>query len=111
MDIHHLMMNDSKFEFIVFSSWQQLVKSTITRLNVNNTQVELSDSFRYVGVHLKKNLNFRKRITDKCKFASFNLFQIRNIQKYLTKEPCTDIVFGLVVVHLDYEKGLFLDLP
>ena len=41
MNINRLKMNGSKTEFIVFSLQQPLMKSTITRLNVNHTQVEM----------------------------------------------------------------------
>ena len=111
MNINRLKMNESKTEFIVFGSRQQLMKSTITSLNVNNVQVEVSESIKYIGVYLDKNLNFKKHITAKCKVASFNLFRIRNIRKYLTQEACTALVLGLVVVHLDYANGLFAGLP
>ena len=67
----------------------QLIKSTVTSLTVNNTEVD---------VHLDKNLNFKKHITANCKVASFNHFRIRNIRKYL-------------MVHLEYAIGLFLGLP
>ena len=111
MNINCLKMNDSKTEFIMFISRQQLMKSTITRLNVNNTQVKVLDSIKYIGVHVNKNLNLKKRITAKCKVASFNLFCIRNILIYRAQEASTVMVLGLVVVHLDYANGLFVRLP
>ena len=46
MNINRLKMNESKTEFIVFGSRQQIMKSTITSLNVNNTQVEVSESIK-----------------------------------------------------------------
>ena len=96
----------------MFGSRQQLMKSTIiTRLNANNTQVLVSDCIKYIGVHLDKNLNFKKHLTAKCKVASLNLFRIRNIRKYLIHEVCTVMVLGLVVVHLEYANELFVGLP
>ena len=40
-----------------------------------------------------------------------NLFRIKNIRKYLTKDVCIMRMLGLVIVHLDYANGLYIGLP
>ena len=104
-------MNDSKIEFIVFGSRQQLAKLNISHLDVNNIQVDSSDCVKYLGVLLDANLNLKRHITQKCKVASFNLYRIRSIRKYLTQEACCSLILGTVIVHLDYANGLFAGLP
>ena len=111
MNINRLKMNDAKTEFIVFGSQQQLAKLHTTTLDVNNTLIESAASAKYLGVYLDKNLNLKQQITAKCKVASWNLYRIKNIRKYLTLEACTVLVLGLVVVHLDYANSLFVGLP
>lgn len=111
MNVNRLKMNDSKTEFVVFGSQQQLAKMQTTTLNVNNTLIESAASVKYLGVYLDQNMNLKQQITVKCKTASWNLYRIKNIRKYLTQEACTVLVLGLVVVHLDYANSLFFGLP
>ena len=111
MNTNRLKMNDSKTEYIVFGSRQQLNKLCSTTLNVNDTPIEASDCVKYLGVYLDKNLNLKQQITAKCKVACLNLFRIKNIRRYLTQEACKVLVLGLVIVHLDYANGLYVGLP
>lgn len=111
MNENRLKMNDSKTEFIVFGSRHQLNKALITSLNVNSELVNASDSVKYLGAHLDRNLNLKHHVAMKCRVASQNLFRLKNIRKYLTQEACNTFVLGLVVVHLDYANGLFIGLP
>jgi hypothetical protein len=112
MTKNRLKMNESKTEFIIFGSRQQLNKlASRNSLNVSGTTVTTSDSIKYLGVYLDKNLNFKKQITTKCRTASYNLFRIKKVRKYLTEHACNTLVLGLVVVHLDYANGLLAGLP
>ena len=111
MNMNKLKMNDSKTEFIMFGSRQQLLKLTSTSIYVNNCQVEMSNSVKYLGVQLDMNLNLKKHITNKCKVACLNLYRIKSIRKYLNQSTCSTLMLGLVVVHLDYANGLYAGLP
>ena len=54
MNKNRLKMNDSKTEFIVFGSSQQLKKMLISNVNVNSERVNTSDSVKYLGEHLDR---------------------------------------------------------
>ena len=111
MSENRLKMNDSKTELIIYGSRQQLKNLSIGSLKVNETSVTTSDFIKYLGVYLDQNLNLKRHITTKCRVASINLYRIRNIRKYLTKDSCTVLMLGLVLVHLDYVNSLFVGLP
>ena len=111
MSENRLKINDSKTEFIIYGSRQQFKNLSIDSLKVNQTSVTASDFIKYLWVYLDQNLNLKKHITAKCPVASINLYRIRNILKYLTKETCTVFMLGLVLVHLDYANSLFVGLP
>ncbi len=61
--------------------------------------MDFSDCVKYVGVLLDANLNLKRHITQKCKVASFNLYRLRSIRKYLTQEACASLILGTVIVH------------
>ena len=52
MNENRLKMNNNKTEFILFGSKPQLDKCKTKTLNVNNTEIELADKVKYLGVLL-----------------------------------------------------------
>ena len=81
-------MNNDKTEFILFRLKPQLEKCKTKTLNVDNTEIELADRIKYLGVILDQNLNFKKHITSKCQTTMLNLQHIKNHQT--PTDPGTD---------------------
>ena len=52
MNENRLKMNNNKTEFILFGSKLQLDKCKIKTLNVDNTEIELADKIKYLGILL-----------------------------------------------------------
>jgi hypothetical protein len=111
MEINRLKMNDSKTEFIMFGTQQQLKKCITTKLRINECEVSRSGSIKYLGVDLDENLSFKGHIKRKCRLAMANLMKIRNIRQYLSQGACVQVILGLVISHLDYCNALFIGLP
>ena len=53
-DTNCLKMNDSKAEFILFGSRQELQKVSTNTPIVNSTLIKSSEHIKYLGVHLDK---------------------------------------------------------
>ena len=104
-------MNDSKTEFIIFGTKHQLKKCTTNCIQLENTNIARSDSVKYLGVHMDKEMNLTKHITEKCWIASFNLYKIRKIRKHFDLKSIRTIIQALVISHLDYGNALLYDLP
>ena len=68
-----------------------------------------SESVRYLGGYLNKNLNFQEQVRKKCTFANF--VKIREIHQYISSEASHTVVLGLVMSHLDYANGLLCNSP
>ena len=47
----------------------------------------------------------------KCQIASFNVYKISKIRKYLTLDACKTLMQSLVVSHLDYANSILINLP
>ena len=77
MDKNQLRMNIDKTEFILFGSKTQLVKCITTSLNVNNTEIKVAETIRYIGVLLDRLLNFKHHITCKCQITVLNIQHIK----------------------------------
>ena len=59
---NRLKMNNDKTEFILSGSKPQLDKCKTKTLDDDNTEIELVDKIKYLGVILDQNLNLKKHI-------------------------------------------------
>ena len=110
MKHNRLKMNDTKTEVIYFGNQVQLDKCNLSSLKVGTSEVDASQTIKYLGVTLDTNMTFTKHIKAKCKIASYNLYRIRKIRKYLTEDSCRVLIQALVISHLDYSNGVFINL-
>ena len=111
MDAVCLKMNESKTEFIYFSSKQMLKKCNISTVNVNGEQIVRSDKVKYLGGFLDSTLSFCQHVIARCHAANINLQKIRHIRKFLTRDACQQLVQSLVRSHLDYANAMLSGIP
>ena len=70
---NHLKMNDAKTEFITYGSKSGLKKQTLPEIRLRNEVVKSSESIRFLGITLDKDLEFSKSIATKVRNAYFNI--------------------------------------
>ena len=108
MNENRLKMNSNKTEFILFGSKPQLHKCKTKTLNVDNTDIDLADKIKYLGVLLDQKLNLKQYITSKCQI---NIQGIKNIRHLLSQEATEILVLGTVMSHLVYCNSILVGLP
>ena len=106
-----LKLNKSKTDFIYFGSKHQLKKCTFDKININSETIQRSDTVKYLGGHLDQNLNFRKHVITKCKAAMMNIWKIRLIRKFLTRDICHQLTLSLAISHLNYSNAILIGCP
>ena len=106
-----LKMNDSKTEIVIFGTQNQCNKITTTAIEVGETSVNFSQELTYLGVLLDKNLTLKTHILAKAKSASYQLYRIRQIVKFLDLPARKTLVSSLVMSQLDYANAIFINLP
>ena len=111
MLVDKLMLNDSKTQFMIIGTHQQLSKTSIDRILVGNTSVAPVNEARNLGVWFDPNMNFNIQITKTCNLAFYSLHNIRRIRKYLTYNSTKTLVHALVSGRLDYCNSLLYGLP
>ena len=111
MVLNKLKMNDAKTEFIIIGSRQQLEKVNISSIKVGDVSVKAVDDVRDLGAYLDKTLSMEKHIDSKVGAAYRQLFSLRRIRKYLTREATETLVHSLIFSHIDYCNALLYDLP
>ena len=92
-----LCLNDSKTEFMIVGTRQQLVKVNIDRLCVGESSIVPVRSVKNLESWFDKNMSMTTHFTKVCKAASFHLYNIRRMRKYLTSESTHCLVRASVI--------------
>ncbi len=111
MLMNKLKMNDSKTEFIIIGSRQQLDKIGFDSIRVGNSVVKCVQSVRDLGAFFDSTMSMEPHIDAKCKAAFRQLYSIRRIRKFLTREATETLIHAFIFSHLDYCNGLLYNLP
>lgn len=104
-------MNCTKTEFTLFGNQVQLRKCITKHIVVNDEDIKAESSFKYLGVTLDPNLSLEPFIRDKCKKCHFQLKNIRDIRRFLSRRSCEQLVNSLITSTLDYGNGVLANLP
>ena len=106
-----LRLNDSKTEFMIVGTRQQLAKVNIDQLCVGESSIVPVTSVKNLGSWFDKNMSMTTHIIKVCKAASFHLYNIRRIRKYLTSESTHCLVRATVIGRIDYCNSLLFKIP
>ena len=106
-----LCLNDSKTEFMIVGTRQQLAKVNIDQLCVGESSIVPVTSVKNLGSWFDKNMSMTTHIIKVCKAASFHLYNIRRIRKYLTSESTHCLVRATVISRIDYCNSLLFKIP
>ena len=71
-------MNNAKTEFITFGSRSGLKKQYLSEIRVENEVVKSSETLRFLGITLDKDLDMKKFIATKVRNAYFNIKNQQN---------------------------------
>ena len=104
---HNMMkLNDSKTEFLIIGSRQQLAKINVDSIKVGASEIVSTSSVRNLGAWLDKNMSMDAHVGKVCSKAFFGLYKIRQIRKFLSVDATNTLVHPFVTSHVDYCNSL-----
>ena len=106
-----LRLNDNKTEFMIIGTRKQLAKVNIDGLSVGESIIAPVTSVRNLGSWFDQNLSMIPHINKICKAASFHIYNIRRIRKYLNNDATQTLVHSIVICRLDYCNSLLYKVP
>ena len=106
-----LMINDSKTEFVLIGTRQQLCKLQPCTISVEHDTITASTQVKNLGCCLDSHLNMSKHVTSDCKSAFFHLYNIRRIKNYLSRENLLTLVHAFITSRLDYCNSVLYGVP
>ena len=108
---HRLIFNDSKIEFLIIGSSQQLSNVAIASIKVGDCDIQPLKHVRNLGTWFDNNMSMKIHIGKVCSKAFRGLYNIRQIRKYLSAESTKCLSHAFVTSHLDYCNALLYKLP
>ena len=105
-----LMLNDSKTEILHFHS-NFRTHSPFPAINIGGSDISASCSAKDLGVLLDDTLLLKDHVRNICRKASFGIYKIGRIRKYLDRQSTERLVHAFVSSHLDCNNSLLYGLP
>ena len=112
MHANHLKLNDSKTNFICFSSAASKASSIgHNTIRIIDSTIKASDSVKNLGCTLDKHMLLKEQVMRVCSASNYHLRNIARIKKYLTQDVLRLLVQAFVASRLDYCNSLYYGLP
>jgi len=108
MNQNKLKLNDSKTEFFIATSSQNMNRLTDTTIRIGTTEISPAATIRNLGVVFDSNMTMSSHITSLCKSVNFILWNISRIRKFIDQDTCNTLMRTLVLSKLDYANALLL---
>jgi hypothetical protein len=108
---HMLKLNDEKTEVMFMGLKSMLSELPDTTIHIGNESIKASPSARNIGVIFDRYVTMKEHVIATCKSASFHLYNIKRIRKYLTKDACEKLIHAFVSSKLDYGNALLYGIP
>ena len=106
-----LKFNDDKTECMLIGSRFQRSKVHLSELTIGNSEIEIADKVRNLGVIFDSSMSMTHQVSAVCKSVSYQLYNISKIRKFLTKDACKLLINALATSRLDCNNSLLAGLP
>ena len=77
---------------------------------MNDTNIEITNNIRILGVTLDSNLNFKNHITEQLKKAYAKASVLRRIRRFLPTDKLIILYKAFILPHLEYCGPLLLGI-
>ena len=96
-----LMINDSKTEFMLLGTRQQLAKVSIDGIWVGTANIHPATSVKNLGVHQDPRLCMSIQVAAGSHKAFGQLYKLQRIGKYLANDAIQTLVYAFVTSNID----------
>ena len=100
-----LMLNDSKTEIVHFRS-KFRSNVALPLINIGGCDIKASYSAKDLGIILDNTLELKDHVRNVCRKASFGIYRIGRIRKYLDRTSTERLVHAFVSSHLDCNNSI-----
>ena len=107
----YLKLNDSKTDFLIIGSRQQLAKIKITNIHVGPSEIKPVSTVRNLGAWFDTYMTMKTHIGKACSKAFYGLYKIKQIRGFLSVDTTKTLMHAFVTSNIDYCNSLLYGLP
>ena len=111
MQVNFLKLNESKTEFVIFGTRQQLNKVGTVNIRIGEDVIQNVASVRNLGLHFAEELKHSSHVNKLTSIYFNTIPNMSRICHLLDIETTKTLVQALVLSHLDYCKSMLLGIP
>ena len=106
-----LLLNDTKTEVVHLTSRFLRQLNPIASLTIGSSEVDVTDHARNLGVVMDKHMTLSTHINNICRSASYAIFKIGQIRRFIDQATAERLVHAFVTSRLDANNSLLYGLP
>jgi hypothetical protein len=110
MAANPLVLNDDKTEVVNFHS-KFRTPSEFSTISVGSDDIVPSDSVRNLGFYFDSVISLSSHVSSVCKSASFALYRIGRIRRFLDRTSTERLIHALITSRLDYCNSILIHTP
>ena len=105
-----LMLNDSKTE-VIFVSSKFVNSPPFPKITIGDSEIDIANAAKNLGVTIDKHLDMKDHVSNIVRAASFAIYKIGRLSKYLDRESTERLIHAFVSSRLDSCNSLLYGLP
>ena len=102
--MNSLKANPAKFQFMILGK----KLGNKVKLKINSIVINESDTVKLLGITIDSKLTFNEHISNLCRNASYKLFALRRIRKYLTQDQAILLYNAFINSQFNYAPIIWM---
>ena len=99
---NELTINSQKTKFMVFGSRSKVKRARNAKLSINNVQIQLVPSFKYLGFTLDPVLSFSNHTSSLLSIISHKAYILGKIRRFISQYSAVRIYKAMILPYFDY---------
>ena len=104
------MFNDSKTE-VIFVSSKFVNRPPFPKITIGDSEIDIANAAKNLGLTIDKHLDMKDHVSNIVRAASFAIYKIVRLSKYLDRESTECLIHAFVSLRLDSCNSLLYGLP
>ena len=101
MTNNKVLLSDDKTEFVMIGTKQLLAKVNIEHILIGDCVIRAKEVVKNLGTWLDSTLSMNSHVNNTCSNASYYMFNIRRIRKYLSRRSTKTLIHAFVSSRVD----------
>lgn len=104
--LNKLTVNPSKTKYMIFSISGRTSPNENQNVILNNTEIERVDNYKFLGITINSNLNWKSHMLDILSKIQRNLGIVRKTARFLNRNSLFQLYHSLILSHI--RKGIIV---